>query len=78
MNDHLRGPDRGIGEVVLRRCTNDRNVSGGDQNRITLIERWESLAALGRHLNAPHMKAFGPRLKDLREGVSLRVTESVV
>jgi len=48
-----------------------------DADRVTLIERWESMAALMAHMEAPHMKAFGPKMKDLRESMELRFSESI-
>jgi len=47
-----------------------------EPNRITLIERWESLDALKAHMEAPHMKKAAARLKDLRASVTARVLES--
>jgi quinol monooxygenase YgiN len=48
-----------------------------DSNRITLLERWESIAAIEAHSASPHMKEFGPRVKDLRASVTARVTEPI-
>jgi quinol monooxygenase YgiN len=48
-----------------------------DVNRITLLERWASLDALKAHMETPHMKAAGPKMKELRASVSARVLESV-
>lgn len=48
-----------------------------EANRITLLERWESLEALKAHLATPHMKASGDRMKVMREGEELRFTESI-
>ena len=48
-----------------------------DPNRITLIERWESLDALKVHGDAPHMAAAGPRMQELRASVAIRVTEDI-
>lgn len=48
-----------------------------DANRIILIERWESMEALRAHLETPHMKQAGPRMKDLRASVQVCMTESV-
>lgn len=48
-----------------------------EANRITLLERWESLDALKAHMETPHMKAAAPRMKDLRSSVSARVLEPV-
>jgi quinol monooxygenase YgiN len=46
-------------------------------NRVTLIERWASMEDLTAHAAAPHMKEYGPRVKDLRESVSARVMEKI-
>lgn len=48
-----------------------------EANRITLLERWESPEALRKHLEAPHMKEAGPRMKELRASVTARVCESI-
>lgn len=46
-----------------------------NSNRITLVEKWESLAALQVHTEQAHMKEFGPRIQAMRESVTARVTE---
>jgi quinol monooxygenase YgiN len=48
-----------------------------EPDRITLIERWESPEALKAHLETPHMKAAGARMKPLRASVEVRFTESI-
>lgn len=48
-----------------------------EANRITLIERWESLDALKAHLETLHMKEAGLKMKDLRSSVVAKVLESV-
>ena len=48
-----------------------------DPDCITLLERWDSIEALQAHMETPHMRAAGARLKDLRESVELRVTEPI-
>ena len=48
-----------------------------ETNRITLIERWESMDALKAHMETPHMKAAGLKMKDLRSSVTARVAESI-
>jgi len=48
-----------------------------ETNRITLIERWESFDALKAHMETPHMKAAGLKMKDLRSSVVARVLESL-
>ena len=46
-----------------------------DDHRVTLIEQWESAAALAAHSRAPHMKKYGPLLAAVRSGaVGVRVT----
>ena len=48
-----------------------------EADRITLLERWESLDALKTHLETPHMKAAGAKMKGMRASVELRLTESI-
>ncbi len=38
-----------------------------------VIEKWESLKALEAHSAAPHMVAYGERVKDLMSGRSIHV-----
>ncbi len=45
------------------------------KNRITLLERWESMEALQEHSDAPHMKEFLSKVKEWRESVTSRVLE---
>ncbi|MDR1625980.1 MAG: antibiotic biosynthesis monooxygenase [Spirochaetia bacterium] len=44
-----------------------------NKNRVTLVEKWETKKDLAAHMEAPHMKEFGPKLKALRESASARV-----
>ena len=46
-----------------------------DANMVTIIEKWESLEALRAHLVAPHMLAYKEKVKDIVEGVSLKVLQ---
>jgi quinol monooxygenase YgiN len=46
-----------------------------DENRVTIIERWESLEALHAHLKTPHMLAYRERVKEIVEDLSLAVLE---
>ena len=42
---------------------------------VTIIEKWESLAALRAHLTAPHMLTYREKVKDIVENVSLKVLQ---
>ena len=42
---------------------------------VTVVEKWENVAALEAHLAAPHMLTFRERVKDLLAGVEIRVLE---
>ena len=46
-------------------------------NTLTFVECWESIDHLKKHLQAPHMKEFVEKVKDLRNGSSLKVLSSV-
>ena len=46
-----------------------------DENAVTVIEKWASLEALRAHLSAPHMLAYKEKVKDIVEGVSLKVLQ---
>ena len=46
-----------------------------DENEVTVIEKWVSLEALRAHLSAPHMLAYKEKVKDIVEGVSLKVLQ---
>jgi quinol monooxygenase YgiN len=48
-----------------------------DADRVTLLERWESVEALTAHLATPHMKEAGLKMKELRSSVSARVFEPI-
>lgn len=47
-----------------------------DADRVTIVEKWESLATLQAHLVAPHMHAYRPRVKDFVASSELRVLEA--
>ncbi len=48
-------------------------TQGLDPQLITIIEKWESLEALHRHLKAPHMLTYRDKVKDLVEERTLKV-----
>jgi len=42
---------------------------------VTVVEKWESLAALTAHVTAPHMLSFRARVKDIVVKTSLQVLQ---
>jgi quinol monooxygenase YgiN len=42
---------------------------------VTVIEKWQSVEALQKHLEAPHMVRYRRTVKDLVLSVSIRVLE---
>lgn len=44
-----------------------------DENVVTVVEQWASLAHLHAHIKAPHMLTYREDVKDWIEGVSLKV-----
>lgn len=47
-----------------------------DADRVTIVEKWETLEHLKAHLVAPHMDAYRPKVKDFVAASELRVLES--
>lgn len=47
-----------------------------DPNTVTIVEKWESLDALHAHLAAPHMASYRETVKDLVDGLDLKVLEA--
>ena len=45
-------------------------------NRVTIVEKWESVQTLQAHLVAPHMEACRPKVADFVASVELRILES--
>jgi quinol monooxygenase YgiN len=45
------------------------------ENVVTVIEKWESVDALKKHLEAPHMLRYLRTVKDMVTSVSIRVLE---
>jgi quinol monooxygenase YgiN len=45
------------------------------ENVVTIVEKWESVAALQAHSKAPHMVAYRPKVKDYVRGTQLQVLE---
>jgi quinol monooxygenase YgiN len=45
------------------------------ENVVTVIEKWESVDALKKHLEAPHMQRYRRTVRDLVKSVAIRVLE---
>lgn len=50
-------------------------VQALDDRVVTIIEKWQSVAALHEHLASPHMLDYKEKVKDLVEGLSLKVLQ---
>ena len=44
-----------------------------DENRVTIIEKWENFDTLKKHMHAPHMLSYREKVKDLVENISLKI-----
>lgn len=44
---------------------------------VVILEKWESVEALEKHLVAPHMMEYRNRVKDLVESVTLQILKPV-
>ena len=44
-----------------------------DENIVTMVEKWETMANLDAHAISPHMLKYRERVKDIVESVSLKV-----
>ncbi len=44
---------------------------------VTIIERWQSVAALREHLAAPHMHRYRQQVKEMVTGVAIKVLQTV-
>lgn len=47
-----------------------------NENIVTIVEQWESLDALKKHLAAPHMLKYKDRVKNIVENVTLKVLQN--
>ena len=44
-----------------------------NENVVTIIEKWNTLEDLAKHLSSPHMLAYREKVKDHVEKVSLKI-----
>lgn len=47
-----------------------------NENLVTVVEQWESVEALKKHLAAPHMLKYKGNVKELVEKVTLKVLKN--
>jgi quinol monooxygenase YgiN len=47
------------------------------ENTVVIVEKWDSLAALKAHLDAPHMHEYRGRVKEIVKSVTLQILEPV-
>lgn len=47
-----------------------------NENIVTIVEQWESLDALKKHLAAPHMLKYKDRVKNIVDSVTLKVLQN--
>lgn len=52
-------------------------LPGAREDVVTVVEKWESVAALDAHLKAPHMMTYRDAVGAMVEDVDIRVTEPV-
>lgn len=69
------------GCIAYAPCTDvDTGIPIQDQNEniITIVESWESLDHLKKHLTQPHMKDYAEKTAHMKVGTRLKVLEPVV
>lgn len=47
-----------------------------DENVVTIIEKWETMEALHAHAKAPHMLAYREKVKDIVQGMTIKVLQA--
>ena len=47
------------------------------ERTLWMIEKWDSIEALKAHIDAPHMKAFGPTVRGMRSSGTFHVLQEV-
>ena len=76
--DAVRKEDGCIEYRLLGDCETDweKPQRFGDRT-LWMLEKWASLNSLKAHLETPHMKAFGPKVRPMRSGSTFHVLEDV-
>jgi quinol monooxygenase YgiN len=48
-----------------------------DHNLITIVEKWSDVESWKNHLATPHLRAYHQQVKDMVEGVTIKVLQAV-
>ena len=76
--DTVRKEDGCIEYRLLGDCKTDWEKPQRFGGRtLWMLENWDSVRALQKHLEMPHMKAFGPTVRPMRSGSTFHVLEDV-
>ena len=72
----VRAENGCLGYTLLHDATTDWDKPQRFGERtFWMVEKWESIEALKAHLDAPHMKAFGPTVRGMRTSSTFHVLE---
>ena len=77
--DAVRAEEGCVEYRLLGDCETDweKPQRFGDRT-LWMLEKWASLNSLKAHLETPHMKAFGPKVRPMRSGSTFHVLEDAV
>ena len=64
-----------VGYVPTVDANSKLDAQSKDDNAVVVIEKWETMAALHAHLEAPHMVEFRKNAGDMIVGMNLKVLE---
>ena len=56
-------------------ASTDIDAQQSNENRVTVVEKWESLDHLKAHLVAPHMAEYRTKVADIVAGMTLHILE---
>ena len=59
-------------------CKTDIATQLQADNIVTVIDKWESMAAFKKHLSAPHVVEFRENIKESVEKVSIKVLKNAL
>ena len=64
-----------VGYVPTVDADSKLDAQSKDDNAVVVIEKWETMASLHTHLEAPHMVEFRKNAGDMIVGMNLKVLE---